>query len=125
MLSERVAGARRSYPLPPRPSTQQIHRDREPGRAPAAGEGSAGASRGGLLATLSMRASARGRPSPPGWLGKVPAGAFEGQPDKHGNPTWDVFLAEPELRDGPRRPPASPPGRDSGSGREGGGPSAL
>jgi hypothetical protein len=70
-----------------------------------------------LLTTLSVRTSARGRPYLSGWLGKASVVAFEGQPDKHGHPSWDVFLAEPEPRDAVSRPPAKASGPDSGSGR--------
>ena len=97
---------------------QALDRDRDPGRAPAAGEVSVMTSPRVLLTTLSVRVSAKGRQYLSGWLGKASVVAFEGQPDEHGNPTWDVFLAEPEPRNGPQRPIASPPERDSGSGRE-------
>jgi hypothetical protein len=94
----------------------QAHdRDRDPGRAPAAGEVSVVTNPRVLLTTLSMRTSARGRPYLSGWLGRASVVAFEGQPDKHGNPTWDVFLAEPSS-DGRQKAPASPPGCDPGSG---------
>jgi hypothetical protein len=33
--------------------------------------------------------------------------AFRGkEPDRFGNPTWEVFLVEPEQRDQPRQLPA-------------------
>jgi hypothetical protein len=51
-----------------------------------------------LLTTLSVRTSAKGRPYLSGWLGKASVVAFEGEPDRWGNPTWDLFLAEPEPR---------------------------
>ena len=92
---------------------QALDRDRDPGRAPAAGEVSVMTSPRVLLTTLSVRVSAKGRQYLSGWLGKASVVAFAGQPDKHGNPTWDVFLAEPEPREGPPRPPE----RDPGSGR--------
>jgi hypothetical protein len=53
-----------------------------------------------LLTTLSARTSAKGRAYLSGWLGKASVVAFAGEPDKHGDRTWDVFLCEP----GPRRP---------------------
>jgi hypothetical protein len=56
--------------------------------------------------TLSERTSARGTTYLAGWLGKAKVVAFRGKgPDKFGNPTWDVFVAEPqqlrEQRAGP------------------------
>jgi hypothetical protein len=66
-----------------------------------------------LLMTLSCRTSAKGNSYLAGWLGKASVVAFAGEPDKFGNPTWDVFLAEPEpKRDSVQRPSASPPERD-------------
>ena len=53
-----------------------------------------------LLTTLSVRTSARGRPHLSGFLGKSRVVAFEGEADRFGNPTWDIFVAEPEPRDG-------------------------
>jgi hypothetical protein len=54
-----------------------------------------------LLTTLSVRTSAKGRPYLSGFLGKSRVVAFEGEADRFGNPTWDIFVAEPEPRDGP------------------------
>jgi hypothetical protein len=66
-----------------------------------------------LLMTLSCRTSAKGNSYLAGWLGKASVVAFAGEPDKFGNPTWDVFLAEPEpKREAAQKPPASPPERD-------------
>jgi hypothetical protein len=101
---------------------QALDRDRDPGRAPAAGEVSVMTSPRVLLTTLSVRVSAKGRQYLSGWLGKASVVAFAGQPDKHGNPTWDVYLSEPEMRDGPQRPSAKPPERDSAAGRPRGAP---
>lgn len=59
-----------------------------------------------LLTTLSRRTSTKGNEYLAGWLGKASVVAFPGQPDKFGNPTWDLFLSQPEPRDGlpaPRR----------------------
>jgi hypothetical protein len=91
-----------------------LDRDRDPGRVPAAGKVSEMTNPRVLLTTLSVRTSAKGRPYLSGWLGKASVVAFAGQPDKHGNPTWDVFLAEPEPREGPPRPPAPLLERDPG-----------
>jgi hypothetical protein len=67
-----------------------------------------------LLMTLSVRTSAKGNSYLSGWLGKASVVAFAGEPDKWGNETWDVFLAEPEpKRDSVQRPPASPPECDA------------
>jgi hypothetical protein len=84
-----------------------------------------------LLATLSVRTSAKGRPYLSGWLGKASVVAFEGEPDKFGNPTWNIYLCEPEPREGTQKPargvgssdnapprpalPASPSARPGGS----------
>jgi hypothetical protein len=51
-----------------------------------------------LLMTLSERTSGKGRRYFSGWLGKASVVAFEGEPDKYGNPSWDVFVAEPQPR---------------------------
>ena len=53
-----------------------------------------------LLTTLSVRTSARGRQFLSGFLGKSRVIAFEGEADRFGNATWDIFVAEPEPRDG-------------------------
>jgi hypothetical protein len=53
-----------------------------------------------LLMTLSERTSAKGRRYFSGWLGKASVVAFEGEPDKFGNPSWDVFVNEPQPREG-------------------------
>ena len=66
-----------------------------------------------LLMVLSERTSARGTTYLTGWLGKAKVVAFRGkEPDKFGNPTWEVFVAEPQQREQQRqlpprhRPPA-------------------
>src|SRR3954447_17306122 len=51
-----------------------------------------------LLLTLSERTSAKGNAYLSGWLGKASVVAFRGEPDKHGNPTWDLFVSTPEPR---------------------------
>src|SRR3954471_11421427 len=51
-----------------------------------------------LLLTLSERTSGRGNRYLSGWLGKASVVAFAGEPDKHGNPVWDVFVSTPEPR---------------------------
>jgi hypothetical protein len=53
-----------------------------------------------LLMTLSERTSGKGRRYFSGWLGKASVVAFEGEPDKFGNPAWDVFAAEPQSWEG-------------------------
>ncbi|MFO1075873.1 MAG: hypothetical protein U1E17_24845 [Geminicoccaceae bacterium] len=53
-----------------------------------------------LLTSLSIRTSAKGRSYLSGFLGKARVVAFEGEADKFGNPTWDIFLAEAEPREG-------------------------
>src|SRR4051812_31465081 len=51
-----------------------------------------------LLLTLSERTSGKGNAYLSGWLGKASVVAFRGEPDKHGNETWDLFVATPEPR---------------------------
>lgn len=53
---------------------------------------------GVLLTTLSIRTSASGRQYLSGYLGKCRVVAFTGEPDRFGNETWDIFLAEPDRR---------------------------
>src|SRR4051794_38847519 len=50
-----------------------------------------------LLMQLSERTSGKGNTYLSGWLGKASV-AFAGEPDKHGNPTWDLFVSTPEPR---------------------------
>lgn len=69
-----------------------------------------------LLTTLSVRTSAKGNQYLAGWLGKASVVAFAGEPDKFGNPTWDLYLCEPEPREGQPRPGRSPQGREAASG---------
>src|SRR3954453_17033169 len=47
---------------------------------------------------LSERTSAKGNAYLSGWLGKASVVAFRGEDDRHGNPTWDVFVSTPEPR---------------------------
>src|SRR4051794_35510087 len=52
-----------------------------------------------LLMQLSERTSAKGNAYLAGWLGKASVVAFRAEePDKHGNPVWDVFVSTPEPR---------------------------
>src|SRR3954454_700760 len=51
-----------------------------------------------LLLTLSERTSAKGNAYLSGWLGKASVVAFRGEDDKHGNPTWDLFVSTPEPK---------------------------
>jgi hypothetical protein len=63
-----------------------------------------------LLMQLSERTSAKGNAYLSGWLDKASVVAFRGEDDKHGNPTWDVFVSEPQPRPeaGQERPQAGP-----------------
>jgi hypothetical protein len=54
-----------------------------------------------LLATLSIRTSARGNAYLSGWLGKAQVVGFPGEADKYGNATWNLYVAEPEQRGEP------------------------
>ena len=51
-----------------------------------------------LLMQLSQRTSAKGNAYMSGWLGKASVVAFAGEPDRHGNATWDLFVSEPQPR---------------------------
>src|SRR4051794_28923922 len=51
-----------------------------------------------LLLTLSERTSGKGNRYMSGWLGKASVVAFAGEPDRHGNPTWALFVSEPQPR---------------------------
>src|SRR6476620_10301565 len=64
-----------------------------------------------LLMQLSERTSGKGNRYLSGWLGKASVVAFAGEPDKHGNPTWDLFVSEPQPRAevGQERDPARRP----------------
>ena len=71
------------------------------------------------LMTLSRRTSTKGNEYLSGWLGKAAVVAFPGSPDKFGNPTWDVFVRQPESRDGsptPRRPVVEHEATSAGAG---------
>ena len=50
----------------------------------------------------------KGRQYLSGFLGKSRVIAFEGEADRYGNPTWDIFVGEPEARDGTPAPRQSP-----------------
>src|SRR5690349_23017582 len=76
-----------------------------------------------LLLTLSERTSAKGNAYLSGWLGKASVVAFRGEDDRHGNPTWDVFVSEPQPRSEEksanfahleREPARRPQARDAG-----------
>src|SRR3954471_7121800 len=65
-----------------------------------------------LLLQLSQRTSAKGNAYLAGWLGKASVVAFQAEePDKWGNPVWDVFVSTPEPRAeaGQERDPARRP----------------
>jgi hypothetical protein len=57
-----------------------------------------------LLMRLSCRTSARGVDYLSGYLGAARVVAFKAkEPDKYGNPQWEIYVAEPEPKDGSRR----------------------
>ena len=64
-----------------------------------------------LLASLSVRTSGQGREYLSGYLGKARVVGFAGEPDKYGNPTWDIFVSEPEPRSGDSGSSRAPDGR--------------
>src|SRR3954447_16144164 len=52
-----------------------------------------------LLLQLSERTSAKGNRYLAGWLGKAGVVAFQAEePDKFGNPVWNLFVSTPEPR---------------------------
>src|SRR5919206_81625 len=52
-----------------------------------------------LLMQLSERTSAKGNRYLSGWLGRASVVAFQAEePNKWGNPVWDVFVSEPQPR---------------------------
>jgi hypothetical protein len=53
-----------------------------------------------LLAKLSVHTSAKGREYLSGFLGKASVVGFKGEPDRFGNPCWNIFVSEPEPREG-------------------------
>ena len=53
---------------------------------------------GVLLAILPQHTSVRDRPYLSGWLGKARMVAFAAEPDARGDPTWELYVAEPEPR---------------------------
>ncbi len=69
-----------------------------------------------LLMQLSERTSAKGNAYLSGWLGRASVVAFRGEPDKHGNETWDLFVSTPEPRPeaGQARPERRPQSPDPG-----------
>src|SRR3954454_2823277 len=73
---------------------------------------------------LSERTSAKGNAYLSGWLGKASVVAFQAEePDKWGNPVWDVFVSTPEPRAEQQqskpeaRQERRPQARDAGGGR--------
>jgi hypothetical protein len=56
-----------------------------------------------LLMQLNERTSAKGNRYLAGWLGKAGVVAFRGEPDKHGNETWDLFVSTPDPKPEPRQ----------------------
>jgi hypothetical protein len=59
-----------------------------------------------LLMRLSCRTSSKGTEYLSGFLGCARLVAFKGkEPDKFGNSQWEVYLSEPEPRDGQRQQP--------------------
>ena len=69
-----------------------------------------------LLTTLSVRTSAKGRQYLSGFLGKSRVIACAGEPDKHGNETWDILVAEPDPRESTPAPRQCAPEREAGYG---------
>ena len=67
-----------------------------------------------------MRTAAKGNANYlSGFLGKSSVVAFEGEADRFGNPTWDIFVAEPEPREGTPGARQGPSERDADNGRTG------
>ena len=72
-----------------------------------------------LLTVLAQQTSARGNAYLSGWLGKAQVVGFAGEPDKYGNETWNIFLAEPEQRADPAGASSRPPSRSGPRARPG------
>jgi hypothetical protein len=89
-------------------------RDRDPGRAPVAGEISEMTNPRVLLMKVEIRTSERtGRPWYAGWLGRARVIGFEADDRGRRVIRFYIVATEPEPpRDGPPRPPAKPSGRD-------------
>jgi hypothetical protein len=65
-----------------------------------------------LLCRLNIRPSARGTEYLSGFLGCARVIAFRGkEPDKFGNPVWEVFVSEPAAKDDAPRQEILPPER--------------
>jgi hypothetical protein len=57
-----------------------------------------------LLMRLAIRESAKGTPYLSGYLGCARVVAFKAkEPDRYGNEQWEVYVAEPEPKDGQQR----------------------
>ena len=54
-----------------------------------------------LFCTLSQRTSQKGNAYLQGWCGKAKIVGWQGKPDKFENPTWDLYLVQPEDRPRP------------------------
>jgi hypothetical protein len=54
-----------------------------------------------LLCSLSVRTSQKGSEYLTGWLAKAKVIGWQGKPDKWENPTWDLYLVQPEDRPRP------------------------
>jgi hypothetical protein len=54
-----------------------------------------------LLTVLSVRTSSKGNQYLSGFLSKALVVGFPGEPDKFDNPTWNIYLSEPEVREAP------------------------
>ena len=54
-----------------------------------------------LLLQLSERTSGSGTPYLAGWFGKAKLVGFKArEPDRFGNPQWDIYASEPEPKGG-------------------------
>jgi hypothetical protein len=91
-----------------------------PGRRVAGLDATVSAGPRVLLMRLSERTSGKGNRYLSGWLGKASVVAFQAEePDKWGNPVWDVFVSTPEPRAeaGQARSERRPQSPDHGDGR--------
>ena len=77
-----------------------------------------------LLATLTEHVSAKGKSYLRGWAGASNLVAFRGENDAEGRPTWNLYLAERQPREGAQAPARRPQEREATSARPTASPSA-
>ena len=71
---------------------------RVPGRKDAGLDATVSAGPRVLLLPLTERTSGRGNRYLSGWFGQASVVAFSRRARQHGNPTWNVYVSEPQPR---------------------------